>query len=193
MKKEQIIESARNLFNKYGYKKVSMDEIARDAGVTKRTVYMYFSSKEDILKYFIEEELNNMKKIIENIESKNLDFFDAIHQVIYSLIKYKHSRKFLKIIFEESEIIKNPDLLNNLKPIDNQIKTYILKKLNFAIEKEYIETDNPEITAFLIYKMYIALMFDWNEENKKLDEKSIADNILKIARNGLEKRGGNNE
>ena len=42
MKKEQIIEAARKLFNKYGFKKVSMDEIAREAGVTKRTVYMYF-------------------------------------------------------------------------------------------------------------------------------------------------------
>ena len=42
MKKEQIIESARELFTRYGYKKVSMNEIAEEAGVTKKTVYSYF-------------------------------------------------------------------------------------------------------------------------------------------------------
>ena len=39
MKREQIIEAARKLFNKYGFKKVSMDEIASSAGVTKKTVF----------------------------------------------------------------------------------------------------------------------------------------------------------
>ena len=64
MKEEQIINAARELFKNYGFKKVSMDEIARKAGVTKRTVYKYFASKQDLLKFFINEELINMKKII---------------------------------------------------------------------------------------------------------------------------------
>ena len=55
MKNEQIIAAARRLFNRYGFKKVSMDEIAREAGVTKKTIYMYFSSKEELLKYFIQD------------------------------------------------------------------------------------------------------------------------------------------
>ena len=73
MKKDQIIEAARLLFHKYGFKKVSMDEIAREAEVTKRTIYSYFSSKEDLLKYFIQEEILNMKNIVEEIDNKNLE------------------------------------------------------------------------------------------------------------------------
>ena len=65
MKEEQIIEVARELFHKFGFKKVSMDEIAREAGVTKKTIYRYFDSKEALLEYFIQEELQNMKAIIE--------------------------------------------------------------------------------------------------------------------------------
>ena len=36
MKQEQIIQAARKLFNNFGYKRVSMDEIAKEAGVTKK-------------------------------------------------------------------------------------------------------------------------------------------------------------
>ena len=88
MKKEQIINSARKLFSKYGFKKVSMDEIAKEANVTKKTVYTYFESKEELLKYFIQEEILNMKKIVENIEKQKIDFFESVHQVIYNLLKY---------------------------------------------------------------------------------------------------------
>ena len=41
-KKEVVIDTARELFSKYGYKKVSMDEIATNAIVTKKTIYTYF-------------------------------------------------------------------------------------------------------------------------------------------------------
>ena len=87
MKGEQILNAAKKLFTNYGFKRVSMDEIASEAGVTKKTVYTYFSSKEELLKYCIKEELQNMRKIIENVESKKLDFMETVHQVIYNLLK----------------------------------------------------------------------------------------------------------
>lgn len=188
MKELQIIEAARKLFNKYGFKKVTMDEIARESGVTKKTVYTYFSSKEDLLKYFIKEELFNMKKIVEEIENKNEEFYTTVHEIIFSLLKYTNKKKFLKNIVNEAEILKNPIIVNNLKVIDIEIQNYIKEKLKIAVEKNNIEVENIDIAAFLIFKMYIALMFDWNENNKKLDESVIADNILKILKSGLRKK-----
>lgn len=188
MKGEQILNAAKKLFTNYGFKKVSMDEIASEAGVTKKTVYTYFSSKEELLKYCIKEELQNMRKIIENIESKKLDFMETVHQVIYNLLKYKKNCKFLKMLFKESEILKNEQLKENLKIVDKEIQNYIRKQLELAIQNDKIEVQNIDITTFLIYKMYIALMIDWNEDYKKLDEKEIADNILHFLVNGLKRK-----
>ena len=39
--------------------------VTKEAGVTKKTIYMYFESKEELLKYFIQEEISNMEKIVE--------------------------------------------------------------------------------------------------------------------------------
>ena len=188
MKGEQILNAAKNLFTNYGFKKVSMDEIASEAGVTKKTVYNYFSSKEELLKYCIKEELQNMRKIIENVESKKLDFMETVHQVIYNLLKYKKNCKFLKMLFKESEILKNEQLKENLKIVDKEIQNYIRKQLELAIQNDKIELQNIDITTFLIYKMYSALMIDWNEDYKKLDEKEIADNILHFLVNGLKRK-----
>ena len=187
MKKNQIIEAARLLFHKYGFKKVSMDEIAREAGVTKRTIYSYFSSKEDLLKYFIQEEILNMKNIVEEIDNKNLDFFETVSQSICSLLKYRRDKDFLNTISKEAEWLKNPIIINNLELIDTQIQNYIKSKLEKAKSVGNIYYDDIDITAFLIYKMYIALMFEWNENEKKLDEQMIASSISAILKNGLRK------
>ena len=63
-KKEDIIVSARELFTKYGYRKVSLLDIANKSGVTKKTIYSYFKDKDEFFCYFIKEELENMKKLL---------------------------------------------------------------------------------------------------------------------------------
>ena len=191
MKEEQIINVARELFTTYGYKRVSMDEIAKCANVTKKTVYSYFKSKEDLLKYFINEEIQNMKNIVEQTENSKLPYFTNVHNVIYNLLEYKTESKFIKSIVRENEVFNNIIIMENLKQIDTGIQEYILKKLKYAVENKYIKVDDIEITAFLIYKMYIALMFEWPD--KKIDKQKISDNIIKILKNGLERKDVKNE
>lgn len=193
MKEKQIVDAARKLFYKFGFKKVSMDEIAREAGVTKKTVYTYFSSKEELFKYFIQEELDNMKKIVKDIEKEDLDFFEAVHQIIFQLIKYKNKRQFFKLMTNEAEVLKSSIASKTLNLIDEQIQSYIYDIVKNAMDKGYIKKENPEVVTFLVYKMYIALMFDWSETREKLDEEEIAKTILDILKNGLGEREINEE
>lgn len=129
MKKEQIIEAARNLFHQFGFKKVSMDEIAKEAGVTKKTIYMYFSSKEELSKYFIQEEITNMEEIVEEVEANNTDPFEAVNQAIYKILQYRKHQDFLNIIAKEAEWLRNPVIIESLNLIDNKIQNYIRTKL----------------------------------------------------------------
>ena len=77
--------------------------------------------------------------------------------------------------------------INNLKLIDEQIKNYIREKLISAKEKGYIEFKDLEITTFLVYKMYIALIVEWDNQSQNLDEQMIANSISEILKNGLRK------
>lgn len=186
VKENIIVENARKLFNKYGYKRVTMDEIAKAAGVTKKTVYAYFSSKEELLQYFISEEIHNMKKIVEEVEKEDIQFFEKIHIGIYRLLEYRKKVNLISIISDEYETFKNPIILNNLKQIENMVQNYIKEKLIYAESKGFIDVEDIDITTFLIYKMYIALIFEWEDRN--IDDSKLADNIIKILKNGLERR-----
>ena len=88
-KREQVINCARKLFTKYGYKRVSMDEIARESGVTKKTIYTYFADKSALFQYFIMEELDNMKNSIETERKKNITFLELVSSSVYKMLLYR--------------------------------------------------------------------------------------------------------
>jgi len=54
--KDQIIERARQIFAKSGFKKTTMNEIARSLFKTKGSIYYYYKSKEDIFEAIVEKE-----------------------------------------------------------------------------------------------------------------------------------------
>jgi len=52
-KKERILKSAEKLFARFGFRKTTMNEIARDVRMGKSTLYYYFKSKENVLEAVI--------------------------------------------------------------------------------------------------------------------------------------------
>ena len=47
MTKEQVMTTALDMFSQYGIKSVSMDDIARNTGISKRTIYEFFIAGSD--------------------------------------------------------------------------------------------------------------------------------------------------
>ena len=53
-KAETILDAAERLFVRYGYRKSSMDDVAREAGTAKGTVYLYYAGKEALFRALLE-------------------------------------------------------------------------------------------------------------------------------------------
>ncbi len=56
-KRRQIVDGARRAFLAYGFDAASMNEIAREAGVSKGTLYVYFKSKEELFEAIVESQI----------------------------------------------------------------------------------------------------------------------------------------
>lgn len=50
---DQIINATRVLFTRYGYRRTAMDDIAREAGVAKATLYLHFAGKDDVFRAMV--------------------------------------------------------------------------------------------------------------------------------------------
>ena len=64
LREEAIISAAEKLFFGRGFERTSMDDVALEAGFTKRTVYQYFSSKQDLSYAVI---LRGMRRLLQRV------------------------------------------------------------------------------------------------------------------------------
>jgi len=63
-RQKEIIRAAKNLFAKKGYSATSMDEIAKEIGITKASLYYFFESKERIFAEIIEDVLAELRNYL---------------------------------------------------------------------------------------------------------------------------------
>ena len=73
--KNKIIGKATDMFLKLGFKSVTMDDIASEMCISKKTIYKYFSNKEKLI-YFLD--LTNPSKIVKVDFTKNLTLSEKI-------------------------------------------------------------------------------------------------------------------
>ncbi len=188
-KKEQVIESARELFSEYGYKRVSMDEIAKKSGVTKKTIYTYFKDKNELIKFFLYEELEKMKLMTEEVNKEKIPYIEKINKLILKHFEYRSNSKLLQAFSKDGNL--NLEIASACEEILNQsIQGEIKRMLITAINDGYIKNCDTDIMAFVIYKIYIALMFEWE---KPLDKDKATAKIMDFMKYGLFNRGMLNE
>ena len=74
LRKKTILEAAEKLFVQKGYEATGMDEICTSSSLSRRTVYSYFDSKQEILYAIMSEHLSSLEKEFETIIKDNDDF-----------------------------------------------------------------------------------------------------------------------
>lgn len=145
--REQVVQSARQVFARYGYKKTALDDIAREARKGKSTIYYYFKSKDEIFKAVIDAEAEIRKQAIEREISQISDSKLKLKTYIYVRMLT------LKMVVNYYEAIKN-DLLDNLYFVnsfrddhfDEEVKQ-VIKMLLEGVEIGEFTIENPELTA----------------------------------------------
>ena len=145
--REQVVQSARQVFARYGYKKTALDDIAREARKGKSTIYYYFKSKDEIFKAVIDAEAEIRKQAIE-------EKISPIYDPVQKLKTYIYVRMLtLKMVVNYYEAIKN-DLLDNLSFVNSfrteHFEDEILQVRNMLLEgikMEIFTIKNPELTA----------------------------------------------
>lgn len=144
--KTKILKGAEELFMRYGVRSITMDEIARHLGISKKTLYQYYVDKDDIVASTTHGHLVNEKKQFDQIAEESAN-------AVEELVKLSHClRENLKGM--------NPSLLFDLQKYHHKawniwiefktkfIRESVVRNLKHGIEHGLYRPEiNPEILA----------------------------------------------
>jgi AcrR family transcriptional regulator len=176
--KERIRTAAHDLVMKYGIRTVSMDDIAASVGMSKKTLYQYYSDKDELVKAVVEGIIEeNRCECCSHVERAD----DAIHEVflamdmmvemfsdmnpaiLYELQKY-HPNVFQVFQKHKSEFLYQ-SLMQNIK--------------RGQAEELYREDINPEILCkYRIEAMFIPFNMDFQRSLNKYTLLELEEQII---------------
>ena len=146
--RDHIIHIARGVFSKFGFKKTTVDDIARGLGKGKSSIYYYFRSKEEIYKEVLNKEAETLKnEIYRKVVETNDNPKDKLRN--YVLIRMR----FLYELTNFNEALRN-DYLKNFafverirEKYDKEEHSIILNILREGMSKDIFRLKETEFTA----------------------------------------------
>ena len=118
--RKKIVDEASELFHTYGYKRVTMEEIAAKSKVSKKTLYSIFSSKNEIMKVSLESMTGSLITQMSELLDKTLPIDKTFSE-------FSHIVKQMKFALSKPMIIDLNDLPELFEIIDTKRRKIIRK------------------------------------------------------------------
>ncbi|MEG7335212.1 TetR/AcrR family transcriptional regulator [Bacillus subtilis] len=174
-RKKLILEAATKSFTQFGYKATTMELVAKLANVGKGTIYTFFKNKEELFDEIFTTLLKEMKQKADEAMEPNLPFHENVHRALFAILEFRKTHQLTIKIFQENAEIGTMAVQDVIQKMERGLLSYMKDKIEDGIESGAIKPCDPELTAFVMLKLYIALIFDWEKQHPPLDKQTIAE------------------
>lgn len=189
--RQMLVDVARQLFAKNGMANTTMNDIALASGKGRRTVYTYFSSKEEVYYAVIESELERLSDKLDEVASKKIRPQEKIIELIYthlSMIKETVVRngnlraEFFRNIWTVEKVRKNFD--------EDEIELFRKVYAEGKADGEF-DIDNVDLVADITHYCIkgLEVPFIYGRLGHGLTEESSKPLVAKVVYGALGKTG----
>lgn len=184
-RRKLIVDAAYQSFALFGYKATTMDQVAKLANVGKGTIYTFFSNKEELFDDIMNQLIKEMKVVADAEYDAQRNFFDNLNRILYKILDFRDKHQLAVKMVHEVRDMGTPKALEGLNKLEAAILSFIQVKIQTAIDKKELKPCDPEITAFVMLKMYLALASEWQHSHTALDKGRITELFQLYLMNGL--------
>jgi AcrR family transcriptional regulator len=186
--REAIVDIAREIFARYGYRKTTMDTIARAARKGKSSVYYYFKNKEELMQAVLDKEIAGLKREIANAMALATDPQEKFHTYVLTRMRIfgRIARSFSTFKYE---YLEEYNIIQRLREnYDKYEMKFIRDILEEGLKKGVFSMADPQMTAFAIVVALKGFEYMWatEEDLEKIEKKILS--LTDILFNGILKR-----
>ena len=190
--RELIIRVARKLFAQQGIGNITMSDVAQAANKSRRTVYTYFQSKEELLEASIEMEVKKISTAITKVAMSDLTPDKKIVKLIFVRLQATRS------IVRRNSCLHSDYILiveHIRKSFDTKEIALFRRVIEEGKQKGIFNTDSPDLAArFLHFCLKgIEMPFISGIMNKNNDDECVREFTKKVILSALENTGKNTD
>lgn len=168
-KHDQLIQTGETLFVKHGMRRVTVEEICRQAGVSKPTFYKYFKNKTALARRIVELWIEETLLRIDGIEDADVPFSEKMTQIL--AIKQALSARL------------GPEFLEDLIPLDIDLSYALRRVMRFLVESQHngdIRVDVRPEFLMAAFNVLNSLQYDPRIRDLYEDAGTLAADVFKL-------------
>jgi AcrR family transcriptional regulator len=175
--KERILQKAHDLFMRYGIRSITMDEIAAQLGISKKTIYQFFTDKDEIVEAVVAQEIK--KNEIECCHFRD-DSENAVHAIFIAIKETEEMLNGMNPLIMYDLEKHHPKSFKKFKDFKYQFFYKEIKEnLRRGIKEELYR---PEIDIDIVAKHRIESAFmGFNQDLFPHNRYKMGDVLLEIA------------
>jgi AcrR family transcriptional regulator len=144
-----IVSTARSLFWKHGIRRVTIEEICENAGVSKMTCYKYFSNKTAIAKYLIEDLFDSGVKAYKEIYNSNIPYEEKVKKLVD--LKMSNAHEMSQELLDDIYKYQDEELSGTIEDIKKKMIGIYLDDIREAQKACEIRNDvKPEFMLYFL-------------------------------------------
>lgn len=186
--KEAIVNVARHIFSRFGFRKTTMDEIAIASKKGKSSIYYYFAGKEEIFQAVVEKEALILRK--ELVSAINLADSPANKLKAHVLTRMRTMKKLANFYSAiQDDYLSHLDFIEKIRKKYDQEEIQMMENiLKEGVQNHIFEIEDTSLAAIAIVTalkgMEIPLF--WGDEEQDIEHR--LDHLINILFNGVLKR-----
>lgn len=153
-KRQKVLNVAKELFHRYGFKKTTVDEISADAGISKRTLYEMFDSKENILSEIVAAEGDDLRSLLQKEFDKVSDPIAKIQNLTRKAADHINDQPFLSQLLSDTSGLYRPFAENDIIAVEKDIEGFYKNIILEGIHKGVFRKMNEEVAANCIFVLF---------------------------------------
>ena len=158
MMKEKIINKAKEMFLRLGFKSITMDDIACEMCISKKTIYKYFSNKDILIEESIQAVHKEIRATLNKIAEENFNAIEEnfeVKRMFREMFKSAESSPIYQLKKHYPEIYDKV-LSMQVSVCEDCFRQNITKGIREGLYRENLDIDN-------YVKFYYTLIFNINE------------------------------
>lgn len=187
-KKDEILKVARELFSQFGIKKVTTDDIARAAHVSKATIYKYYRNKGEIFDDVVSLEANELLSAIRSAvdaEPSAVGKFKA--HIVTRMLRVRELVNFYRVTRESWR-----DFWPHLAKLDSwfldEEKKIVMQTIEEGVQEGELEVPRLNLCAHITVAALRSVEFPWALAPNDVSATDYADMMIDMMYNGIRKR-----
>jgi AcrR family transcriptional regulator len=182
---DAVIDAAVRVFNRHGYEASSMEDVARETGLTKSSIYYHVSSKEELLARALERAFGPLLALLDEPEAKRGTPLERlkhlVHRVVVITLAFVHEVELLQRIKGNTKTERQA--LQWRRRFDREIRTIVEQ----AVASGELRADvEPGLLTRLIFGMSNSIT-QWYRSGGKQAPEDIAGAVSSMIFEGMER------